>query len=224
MKVSVKMLQDLGVCGPASTYVGQWFIDNNIQIIDYDLGMKHLKSLMGHGQAWINENVSDTEHADYVNWIEWYAKLPTTLEAITYFNDHIVENTFQVTADYTLHDSLDGAVSHARRLVNELKDDYLTKIVVNGVALNEDGAETWLKINDVNNDDLSQFSYFICHDIFTGVNHKVEDKDSMLLHYTELLNYVETMTTNFKNSIEIKQKYMCEAEKYTIWVKVDVNI
>jgi len=223
MKVTVEMLQNLGVCGPASTYVGQWFIDNNVQIIDYDLGMAHLKSLMSHGQAWINQNVTEEEHADYVNWIAWYEKLPTTLEAITYFNDHVVENTFSVTADDTLHESLTAALSHVDRLVNELRDDYITKLVINGVVINNNGSETWIKINDVHNDDLSSFSYFICHDIFTGINHKIHEKEVMLSHYTSLLDYIENMVANFKNSVKIKQKYTDESGKYSVWVTVNEN-
>lgn len=219
MKVTVEMMKNLGMCGPATDYVGQWFVDNNIEIIDYDLGMYHLKSLMTHGQNWIKENVTDEEHSDYVNWISWYEKLPTNLEALTYFGDHIVENTFKTSNDNLLHGSLQEAIDHKERIVNELSDDYVTKLIINGVVVNEDGSETWLKC-DIENDDTSKFSYFMCNDIFTGLNHKVDDKEEALSHKKDLDQRVNDIIENFRNSIKIQQRYTDESGKYSIWVDV----
>lgn len=223
MKVTVEMMKNLGMCGPASEYVGQWFVDNNIEIIDYDLGMYHLKSLISHGQNWIKENVSDEEHSDYVNWIAWYEKLPTMLEALTYFNDHVVENTFKTTSDDLLHESLQAARSHKERLVNELYDDYVTKLVVNGVVTNSDGTETWEVITDLENGDLSKYSCFVCNDIFTGLNHKISTKEEALSHINELRAYVNNIVDQFRESIIIKQRYVDESGKYSIWVTVNEN-
>jgi len=221
MKVTVEMLQNLGVCGPASTYVGQWFVDNNVQIIDYDLGMAYLKSLIGHGQAWINENVADEDHADYINWIAWYEKLPTDIRAITYFGDHIIENTFKVTADDSLHESIEAARAHIARLVNELRDDYNNKIILNGVYLNEEGYETWEVINNPYKENLSRFTSFVWHDPETGINNRTNSATAAIAYYDMIHNTYNTMIDQYRDACKIQQQYMDEARKYTVWVTVE---
>lgn len=221
MKVTVEMLQNLGVCGPASTYVGQWFIDNNVDIIDYDLGMAYLKSLIGPGQAWINENVSDEDHADYANWIAWYEKLPYTLEAITYFGDHIVENTFKTTADSFLHESIEEARAHIERIMNEIRDDYMSKAVLNGVLLDNEGNETWIRINNPYKEDLSSYQSFVWHDMATGMNNKTSSRTAAIAYYDVIIDQVNTMLTDYRNGINIQQLYYDEARKYQVWVTVE---
>ena len=176
---------------------------------------------MGHGQAWINENVSEQDHSDYANWIAWYEKLPTMLEAITYFGDHIVENTFMTIPDGLLHGSIESARAHNDRVVNELRDDYITKIVLNGVNIDSEGNETWIKIKDPNTEDLSQYEAFVYHDILTGLNTKTESETEAVTHYNNTIEYVNNITASYRASCSIQQRYMDEAAKYTIWVKVE---
>jgi len=221
MKVTVEMLQNLGACGPGMTYVAQWFIDNNVQIIDYDLGMAYLKSLIDHGQAWIHENVADEDHADYVNWIKWYHELPKDLRALTYFGDHFVENTFKVTIDHSLHESVEAARTHIARLVNEVSDDYMSKVVLNGVYLNEEGYETWEVINNPYKENLLRFGSFIWHDPITGLNNRTTSATAAIAYYDMVHDKYTSLIQQFRDSCKIEQQYMDEARKYTIWVTVE---
>lgn len=221
MKVSVEMLKNLGACGPASIYVGQWFVDNNIEIIDYDLGMAHLKSLIAHGQAWISENISGEDHADYRNWIAWYEKLPTTLEAITYFGDHHVENTFRTLSDGLMHESIEQARAHIERVTHEIKTDYYERLVLNGVIVDNEGNETWVKINNPYKDNLDQYNHFVWHDISTGLNNKTTSRTAAIVYYDSIMNYVDTMIQDYRSSNKIQQLYYDEARKYQVWVTVE---
>lgn len=217
MKVTVKMLQDLGVCGPASIYVGQWFIDNNIEIIDYDLGMKHLKSLIGHGQEWINANVADEDHADYINWIQWYANLPSMPEAIMYFGDHIEENLY-ITPDGFLHESLESAKEYIKRMYQEMRDDHQSKRVINGIKIGPSGAETWEQI-DLATADLSQYQEFVWHDSNTGLNNRTTSPTVAAIFDAEQRKVLDLIDAA-ERAVVIKRKITDSDNKYSVWVEV----
>lgn len=218
MKVTVKMLQDLGVCGPASIYVGQWFIDNNIEIIDYDLGMKHLKSLIGHGQAWINENVADEDHADYINWIQWYANLPSMPEAIMYFGDHIEENLFSTT-DGLMHESLEAAQAHRKRVYQEIRDDHASKRVINGIKKNPNGSETWQAI-DIEKIDVNDFDEFAWHNSQTGLNHRTSSPSIALMFNMEQSKILDDINEAERTSV-IMRKITDSDRKYSVWINAE---
>jgi hypothetical protein len=219
MKLTLKMLKDLGVCDEAYAYCENLWLEYGEYdaSYDYDFGMN---LVLSRDDFRIAAENGGPGHATYEGWINWFDKLKYRKDAITYFNDHIVENTFRVTSDGTLHESLNAARLHIDRITNELRDDYVTKIVLNGVIV--DGAnETWIRINDIENEDLSVFDHFIFHDIFTGINHKIYEKDPAINYRNYLLYYVDGMILGHKNSIKIEQKYTDESGKYSIWVFVE---
>ncbi len=194
---------------------------NNVTTIDYDQALTVLKSFKDAGQVWIDENLSDAPHSNYDGWIKWMEDLSTRVEAITYFGDHIVENTFRCTADDSLHESIEAARAHIARLINELRDDYNSKIILNGVYLNEEGYETWEVINNPYKENLSRFSSFVWHDLATGLNNRTNSATAAIAYYDMIHNTYHTMIDQYRDSCKIQQQYMDEARKYTVWVTVE---
>lgn len=219
------MLRAMGACDPGAGsndgYISQWFIQNGVDIIDYDLSMEILKSHATTGQRWIEENATDTVHNDFQNWVTWYEKLPQKLEAITYFGDHIIENTFMTTVDNLLHESIEEARSHIERTMNEIRDDYMSKAVLNGVLLDNEGNETWIRLNNPYKEDLSSYQAFVWHDMATGINNKTSSRTAAVAYYDVIIDKVNTMLTDYRNGIKIQQLYYDEARKYQVWVTVE---
>lgn len=111
--------------------------------------------------------------------------------------------------------------THIARLVNETSDDYMSKVILNGVYLNEEGYETWEVIKNPYKENLSRFISFIWHDPITGLNNRTTSATAAIAYYDMVHDKYTSLLQQFRDSCKIQQQYMDEARKYTIWVTVE---
>lgn len=219
MKVSMQMLRDLGVCDGADQYIGNWFAEAGVEIIDYDYALKTLLQYQEAGQDWIDQNYPDTEHSDFTGWVKWMRGLALRYEAITYFADHIEESLFR-TADGQIHESLDSAQDYDRRRFAALKQDHAAARVINGVRIGDNGAEIWERV-DPARDDLAGFDAFIWHDSTNGLNHRAESWDEAMAFdaaQAQVLAQIDTAEA----ASRIERRITDESGAFSVWVCISV--
>jgi hypothetical protein len=214
MRTSLQFFKDMGVCDGAYAFLEAWFVANGVTNHDYLAGYEMLESLPEFYSA-IDSGGPDHNTVD--GWLKWAYELRTRPEAIMYFGDHIEENFF-VTLDGFIHESLDAAVQHRKRVFDELRADYTEKLVVNGVITHEDQTETWQRV-DLSTEDLSRYDSFVWHDHSTGLNNKTdsaEEAAARLLEQQKILNNIaDSEAASF-----IRQKITDESGQYSVLVQV----
>ena len=215
MNVSMQMLRDLGVCGGADQYIGNWFAAHNVEIIDYEEALNTLLQYRDAGQDWIDRNYPDTDHSDFTGWVKWMRDLPLRYEAITYFGDHIAENLFR-TADGHLHETLLAAQDHRRRMFAELRQGHAAARVINGVKAGPAGAETW-EVVDLASVDLTSYSACVCHDSTTGLNHRTHNAAAAMAFDAEQAKVLDAIDAS-ESAAQIEQRITDASGVFSVWV------
>jgi hypothetical protein len=216
LKTTLQFFKDMGVCDGAYQTLQRFFDAAGITTLDYTQGYQLMLGMMDEIAVEAAQS-ADPNHATAQGWLKWTYELRTRPEAIMYFGDHIEENFF-VTLDGFIHESLDAAVQHRKRVFDELRADYTEKLVVNGVITHEDQTETWQRV-DLSTEDLSRYDSFVWHDHSTGLNNKTdsaEEAAARLLEQQKILNNIaDSEAASF-----IQRKITDESGQYSILVQV----
>lgn len=217
MKLTLKMLKDLGVCDGAYAYCENLWLEYGEYeaSYDYDFGMA---LVLSRDDFRIAAENGGPGHETYDGWIRWFDNLKYREDAITYFGDHIDHNLYE-TSDKFQHESLQAAKDHNKRIYDEIRYTFNTLNVINGVYKNEKEHEVWEKIEDINTADLSKYESFVWNDYKTGLNHYTPHPTEALLFASMIDQEIEEI--NIKEQQEkIVKKISDESGKYSIWVEV----
>lgn len=217
MKITMPMLKELGVCDEAYACVGGWWAQYGFTEMDYDKAIEILLSNRTYGEQWLAQNAHSQAHGDFEGWADWFLKLKERPEAIMYFGDHIEENLF-VTTDGLMHESLESALAHRKRVYQEIRDDHATKRVINGIKINQNGSETWQSI-DINTVNVNDFDEFAWHDSKTGLNNRTTSPSIALAFDAQQAKILEAINEAEKNSV-IRRKITDSSGKYSVWIDV----
>ena len=216
MKLTLKMLKDLGVCDGAYAYCEDLWLEYGEYeaSYDYDFGMA---LVLSRDDFRIAAENGGPGHETYDGWIRWFDDLKYREDAIIYFGDHIDHNLYE-TSDKYQHESLSSAKSHNKRIYDEIRYTFEILKVINGVYRDENGYEVWEKINDIQNDDLTKYESFVWNDYKTGINVVTPHPTEALL-FSDSIDY-ELQSININEQEEkIIKKISDESGKYSLWVE-----
>lgn len=217
MRITYEMVADLGACYGAGEMFKRFMAAFGNEI-DYDDGYEIMLNMKDQMQAYIDaNNIKETPEM----WLKWTYDLRHNPKAITYFNDHIVENTYKTNFDGLLHESLDAARAHIERSIYETRLNYHENILINGVVLNNDGTESWHKIENPYKQSLDGYSYFIWHDILNGTNNRTSSQTAAIAYYDLMMAYTDTSLQTYRDSIKISQSYWDNTRRHQVWVDVE---
>jgi hypothetical protein len=135
-----------------------------------------------------------------------------------YFGDHIEENLFR-TADGHLHETLAAAQEHRRRSFAELRRDHKAARVINGVRMDEGGAETW-EVVDPARADLAGFDAFVWHDSTTGLNHRTESLAEAIAFDAEQGKILQSIDAA-EAAVRIDRRITDQSGQLSVWVGVE---
>ena len=138
--------------------------------------------------------------------------------AILYFRDHIEENLFR-TADGHLHESLAAAQDHRRCSFAEHRRDHAAALVINGVRVGPEGAETW-EVVDLTGTALSGYDIFVWHDRTTGLNHRTKSLEEAIAFDAEQAKVLEQIDAA-EAAARIERRIIDPSGAFAVWVRVE---
>lgn len=216
MRVTIPMLEDLGLCGAGLEEMTKLSQASGIAEWDYDKGVALFLSMEDYLREAASK-VNDPEHDNYDGWLQFTLDLKTRAEAITYFGDHIVEELYKTPDGYT-YNTIQEAKDHVLRQAEEQKTYYQETFSILGVKINEQGYEVWQNI-DINNVDLSEYDDFVWHDQNTGLNSKTSSPTAALVFIESQKDTLRAIDESTAKA-EIKQKITDSSGQYSVWVAV----
>ena len=216
MRVTIPMLEDLGLCGAGLEEMTKLSQASGITEWDYDQGVALFLSMEDYLREAASK-VNDPEHDNYDGWLKFTLDLKNRAEAITYFGDHIVEELYRTPDGYT-YNTLQEAKDHVLRQAEEQKTYYQETFSILGVKINEQGHEVWQTI-DINNVDLSEYDDFVWHDQNTGLNNKTSSPTAALVFIESQKDILRAIDESAAKAV-IKQKITDSSGQYSVWVDV----
>ena len=135
-----------------------------------------------------------------------------------YFRYDIEENLFR-TADGHLHESLTAAKDHRRRSFFEQRRDHAAALVINGVMVGPEGAETW-KVVDPTGTALSGYDIFVWHDRTTGLNHRTKSLEEAIAFDAEQAKLLEQIDAA-EAAARIDRRITDQSGQLSVWVGVE---
>jgi len=90
--------------------------------------------------------------------------------------------------------------------------------VINGVRLEEGGAETW-EVVDPARDDLVGFDAFVWHDSTTGLNHRTDSAAEAVSFDAAQAQVLDTIEATAR-AARIEQKITDESGAFSVWIAV----
>ena len=220
MKTTLQFFKDMGVCDGAYGVLERFFRTAGVTEFDYAQGYQIMLGMMEQLEREAAQS-EDPAHATVEGWLKWCFDLRSRPEALTYFGDHIEEDLFR-TADGELHQSLEAAQDHRRRLFDALRQDHAAHCVINGVRISADASETWEVIDLDRADhtaDLDDYDAFVCHDSLTGLNHRTATPaEAIAFHagHGEVLDTIDRAEA----AATIQRRITDESGEFALWVGV----
>ena len=217
MRTSLQFFRDLGVCDGAYEALEDVFNSAGVEEFDYDAGSLLMHQMRDTLAARAAESLEEG-HRNVDGWFEWCRNLRYNPEAIMYFGDHIIKNSWK-SYDGLTHTSLAEAEAHIDRRRDEHKLGYRENFAINAVRQTPQG-EIWVTYREFDDVDWSQYDKFVWSEIMGGMRYETTSPTEALAHYHFMLNFFDEIDANFeRRKANIQRLIADESDTYEVWVR-----
>jgi len=215
MKVTLEFFKDMGACEGSLAAITHWFEMNGITEGDYgelsvafkaDANREYLETFI--------DEYDEDGHNTIQGWYDWADELPTRLEAITYFNDHTIEEYHCI--DGKVFDNEADAREYTDSLTHAELQNLNTFIQTGSITTDDEGNETIRSFHPDNLDHNADEDEYFLYDPDTNMQNRTSSPTMVALGVAQIKDTQKRLL----GIAPVTAKIVDESGKYVYWKAV----